>query len=308
MILRFPKDLSVQHILAHGAELATVMGMDRDSQGNRIRTYPATQELAVVDFPSPVLVKDAHRITQLPPTVRDTVDKLYESAVRITQYDSTSMAFEQSRWPGVWGPSIDTLLFCKGLAGIPLDAVRTSVEIGAGSGFLTQRLLEQAPGMTHAAMVDIDPMASACQRELVHDYRVVAHTNDGISFLQRGRYDLVLCNPPYIPRPNSVDDNPYEGVGLLANLLSDCASYLTPNGRLITNFSSLSEDLVLPIIEQQRLRVRTLAELEVPLKVLNVLNNAQWIGYLEARGLERRLRNGYEYWQGLRIVEVTPPR
>jgi release factor glutamine methyltransferase len=306
VVLRFSADLRSQQIFANGAELATIMGLDRDEHGTRIKGYPESKEQHVITLQDPILIKDTYRIGQLTPRIRDTVDRLFESPVRITEYDRTRMRFRQQDWPGVWGPSIDTLLFCQGLQKRENTSTRKVAEIGAGSGFLTQRVLETMPDVQEAWMVDIDPTATACQMELVTDARARCVTANGADFLSNARWDLVVCNPPYIPRPKSIDDNPYEGVDLLAYLLERCASYLAPGGKLVTNLSSLSEDLIAPIIARHELKTRVLAQHDVPLKVHNVLNNPEWTAYLEARGVRREWRRGYEYWQRLRIVEITP--
>lgn len=36
------------------------------------------------------------------------------------------------------------------------------------------------------------------------------HLGSGIDYLKDRKFDLLVCNPPYIPRPKSIDDNPYE--------------------------------------------------------------------------------------------------
>ena len=45
-------------------------------------------------------------------------------------------------------------------------------------------------------------------------------------------------------------------------------------------------------------------EMEVPLKVYNVLNNKEWMDYLLERGLKKEHRDGYDYWQTIKIVEM----
>lgn len=30
------------------------------------------------------------------------------------------------------------------------------------------------------------------------------------SYLRRKSFDLIVCNPPYIPRPKAIEDNAYE--------------------------------------------------------------------------------------------------
>ena len=308
MILRFADDLSWMDIIANGNELAAYLGMDRDERGKRVYEHPQDRERHVVRIPRPVLVTDAWRLAQLDPLTRDTAFRLYDSPTRTTEYDGTGIAFTQSRYPGVWGPSIDTLLFANALRNLARDgrlaSVRTAAELGAGSGFLAKYLLAKAPAIEQATLVDFNPAATACQRACVDDPRARFVTGDAVDHIASERYDLVLCNPPYIPRPKSVDDNPYEGVGLLRTLIGRAPTYLREGGLLVTNVSSLCEDLIAPDLERRN--VRELTRMEVPLKVLNVLHNPEWMAYLHARGLKRESRDGYEHWHHIRILAITP--
>ncbi|NCN86796.1 hypothetical protein GW932_03105 [archaeon] len=43
--------------------------------------------------------------------------------------------------------------------------------------------------------------------------------------------------------------------------------------------------------------------MKVPLKVNNIMNNKEWLKYLESRGLNKNMHDGYEYWQELNILE-----
>ena len=134
MIQRFSNDLSRQDIYANGAELAQIMGKDKDKRGRRVYTRPDKEEQFVVSFKEPVLFTDNYRIAQLPPELRDTVFALFGSPVKTTEYDGTSVSFEQKKYPGVWGPNIDTVALCRGLYNADLQGVKTAIEIGSGSG------------------------------------------------------------------------------------------------------------------------------------------------------------------------------
>ncbi|MFN8176348.1 MAG: methyltransferase [bacterium] len=306
MLLAFDAALASLEIHANGDELAHIMGMDRDADGNRVTTYPADRSRQVVTIDRPVLVTDHARIGALPPTLRDTLFALYASPIRITRYDGVGIAFDQARFPGVWGPSIDTLLFCRALRSMDLGSVRTAIEIGAGSGFLSKYLLSLAPRLERLVVVDRAPAAAACAREQLADPRCEVIEADGIDVLGRQTWDLVMCNPPYIPRPKSIDDNPYEGIGLLCHLLGRASGHLDRGGRIVTNVSSLCRPQAGRALEEGGAKAVSVDALTVPLKVFNVLNNAQWMEYLSrTAGLEPELRDGYEYWHTITIVAVT---
>jgi len=305
MILEFDDDLGQQHIFAHGDELAAVMGLDRDAAGLRVVSRPDRERVHVATLQRPVLVTDHHKIAQLAPTVRDTVFKLFESPVRVTRYGGTSLAFAQGRYPGVWGPNIDTLLFCRALRGEALAGVRSAVEIGCGSGFIGKYLLEHAPHLETCWFVDINPHAVACAREQVQDPRARFHLGDGAAFLRDKRFDLIACNPPYIPRPDVRAGNAYEGIDLLAEFIQHGAEHLSDTGRIVSVYSSVSASVVDPLLAEAGITCRTLDALDVPLKVLNVLNNPAWMDYLLGqRGLQIVDRDGYTYWHTVRVCAL----
>lgn len=293
-------------IYAHGDELAQVMGRDRDEQGKRIHTLPEEEKILVSTIKNPVLVTDNYRMSLLDPVVRDTIFGLYEKPIRVTEYDGTSIRFVEGKYEGVWGPSIDTILFCKALSEIDLAGVETAAEIGCGSGFVTKHLVRKAKNLKKISLIDFDQKAVECAMNEVKFPDRVFSAGDGIDFLKGGRrYDLLMSNPPYIPRPGSIDDNPYEGVELLNYLISHANEHLTNKGKLIVNMSSLCEHIAKKTIDESDVTVRNLANMEVPLKVYNVLNNPEWMKYLLGNGLDEELKDGYKYWHTINILEVS---
>lgn len=308
MLMRFSDDLSVQGIYAVGDELASVMGMDKDAAGKRVHIRPTSETAHVADFQNPVLVTDHYRISRLqPPSLRDTVFKLYESPVRITQYGKTSFSFEQRRFPGLWGPSIDTLLFAKALNGLDFNNAELAIEVGAGSGFLSKYSLDLYPGIRKMLLMDINIYSQVCASEQMNDGRARHLQGDATELMKNRQCDLLLCNPPYIPRPRSVDDNPYEGLSLLQFLISHAVKNLSPGGAFVTNFSSLSFNTAYGFCKDAGVNVEVLESMRVPLKVLNVLNNPEWMEYLKKNcSLERNMKDGYEYWHTINIVQIKP--
>ncbi len=306
MILRFSKDLKEERIYANGVELSSVMGMDTDKFGHRIYSCPEDKELYVASIKNPVLVTDVCRIAKFNPTLRDTVFKLYESPIRKTEYDGVSINFEQGKYKGAWGPSIDTLLFCRALSGFKKTALRGKeiVEIGAGSGFISKYLLEKFPGIKSITLVDLSPHAIQSCKDNIKDRRAKFIHGDALK--NKKKYDVLICNPPYIPRPKSIGDNAYEGTGLLGYLIVHTKDILKSGGSFITNISSLCQKEINEVIEKSGAKVRKIDKMIVPLKVCNVLNNKKWMEYLRRQGIKKERRNGYEYFQTITIVEIKP--
>ncbi|MBN2051889.1 methyltransferase [Candidatus Woesearchaeota archaeon] len=315
MILKFSTDLSKLDVYANGSELATIMGFDKDDKGQRVYAWPKEKSVFVHSFENPVLVTDNHKISQLESTLRDTIFALYNSPTpKINQYDGVSLEFDARKYKGVWGPSIDTFLFCKALSRMDLSTVKSAVEIGCGSGFISKYILERtAPKLEKILLIDWDKNAGDCIKDNITDNRASFFEGDATKILTLAnklgnKYDLIVSNPPYIRRPKSIDDNPYEGIGLLAFLIEQAPKLLSDNGMLVTNISSLSGELPMEIISRRVLHDRIVDSMDVPLKVYNVINNKEWMDYLLQHGLKSESKKGYDYWQKIMIHKIQPSR
>lgn len=303
MILKFSQDLSRMDVYAHGNELAAIMAKDMDTSGKRVYVYPETDSQFVASIDQPVLVSDVYKICQFSPIIRDTVFALYASPIKVTEYNGLAFRFEQKKYPGVWGPSIDTLLFARAMNNVDLSGVKSAIEIGTGSGFLSQYLLMQNPHIEAMHIVDINQLAIDCAQEHIDDSRALFHVGNGTEYMSDKKFDLIVCNPPYIPRPTSIDDNPYEGVWLMIDLIQNAKRYLNEGGKLIINISSLSEHLVDTATDASELTMTELDRMTVPLKVFNVINNQYWMEYLlNHKGLKKENKDGYDFWHTIKVV------
>jgi release factor glutamine methyltransferase len=304
MHLKFSKNLDKLDIYANGRELAMILAQDM-VRGKRVYSYDETVTKFVATIKKPVLITDTYEVNKFSPTVRDTVYALYSQAIRITEYDGLVFRFEQRKYPSVWGPSIDTLLFAKNLKKINFKNIKTVLEIGTGSGFLSKYILEKNKNVKEVHIIDINKEAIQCAKDHIQDKRARFYCGNGLKYLKNKKFDLVLCNPPYIPRPRSIDDNPYEGISLLVDLLLNAKEYLNAGGILMTNISSLGERIISQILDTKGIKVTYLEKMKVPLKVFNVINNKKWIHYLrKKKGLVAGKHPGYEFWHTINIVSV----
>jgi methylase of polypeptide subunit release factors len=317
MRIRFDAGLAWLEALAEGPD--EVEGM---LDGSVAEDGPS---LLVARFERPVLVTDPHRIAQLPPRRRDLAQALFGLPRRVVEYDGVALDFDQARYPRVWSPSIDTLLVCRAVRALlpTLGPVRAGLEIGCGSGFLALHMMESlaragAP-LDEVHVIDIDPLAVQCAMgalEARSGRTVVSGSlgRRGEALRVRGRYDLVLMNPPYIRRPPALADerardNPWEGVALIREVAERGAAFLAPGGSFVIVVSSLCDDLVMPWLEAA-FEVTELDAMEVPLKVYAVTSeltakSRAWMEFLtRAEGLRRYdpPREGYDLWQRLRVL------
>jgi SAM-dependent methyltransferase len=302
MLLQVATDLSELIVCAEPAEQENILGVSRGGPG----------PLQVWRCEHPVLLTDTAQITALEPGLRDAVLALYEAYPRTVSYDGTSVSWSPTEFPGVWTANIDTLFFAKTLRH-HLDGVRRFAEIGCGSGFLTKYALMQAPGIEHAVASDISLAAIRCTfaalAEVSHraSASLVCPQPDDPGFSIAGPFDLVVCNPPYIPRPGEHDDNPYEGLGLIAKFAQQGQGLLAHDGVLLLNISTLAGERPLDWFDDHGWHLDVLDRMRVPLKVNAVTSGVTpealaWYEYLRACGtILAEEEGGYRLWHELRI-------
>jgi SAM-dependent methyltransferase len=299
MLIKISSDLKKEEMWANGDELASIMGKDRKN-GKRVLSFPIDKKVYVWTFKNPVLITDNYKICKLNPTTRDSIFSLLSSRPRIIEYDGVSTFWDNSHIK-VWCPSIDTVLFAKALRKILLGKnFKTAMEIGCGSGFLSKYLLQKNRKIKSMLINDISPYAIKSAMDNIKDKRALFYVGDGLKKIKNQKFDLIICNPPYVPRPGSIDDNPYEGIELLNHLVHEGQNYLNEGGVIVTNVSSLCWDLIFN--KKPKMKMKIIEKLNVPLKVNNILNNKNWLDYLKKLGLKKEYHEGYEYWQDINII------
>lgn len=307
MLHKFSPDLSQDSIYAQGNELATVMAQDKDEHGKRIYTYPKHATLHVVDLPNPVLVTDRYKINTIQEYIkRETVSTLFESPFVTIDYDGVTLDFEKFKYPGVRSPSIDTLFFCRGLKHIDLTKYSTAIEVGSWPGFIAKYLGETHPNFKKIILNDINVHAEEYFHDHYTDSKFSFYLWDGKEYMEKHKFDIITCNPPYIPRPASIDDNPYEWLSLPIYLIENIKKILAKDGKLFVNLSSLSLPIMQQFLDNPEIIVKEIDTIEVPLKVFNVLNNPLWMDYLiQEKWLKQDYHDGHEYWQKLHLYEIV---
>jgi len=225
MIIKISDDLKREEIWANGIELSNIMGMDFVN-GKRVSFYPSSEKKLVHTFMNPVLMTDNYKIGKLEPTVRDTLFSLFQCKPRWVEYDGVSTYWDETH-KKVWCPSIDTILFAKVLKKYLIGyGFKKGVEIGCGSGFLTKYILEKNKKVEEFLAIDINRDAIKSTEDNIDDSRLKVYCGDALKRIKGEKFDLIICNPPYVPRPGSLDDNPYEGIALMRHLVQEGQNYL----------------------------------------------------------------------------------
>ena len=301
MKFAFNKELSKQEIYATWPELAETMWHDKDETGNRVYSYPHTQEQFVISLDNPVLMTDNEKISKLKNYItKETIRLLLQKPMRIVEYDWTRMEFEQWKYYWVWSPNIDTLLVCRAIKDLSFDSVKSLIEVWSWPWFIAKYIWNKSESIQEIVMNDINENAKRYFDDTNSDPRARFVLWDAKEYLEGRDFDLIVCNPPYIPRPNAIEDNAYEWLELLIYLIKNF------NKELIINVSSLADDVINPVLDNCWANVEVLDEMSVPLKVGNVLNNKERLDFLvNEKWLKKEERDGHLYRQNLRILRLT---
>ncbi|MDA2922743.1 methyltransferase, partial [Patescibacteria group bacterium AH-259-L07] len=281
------------------------------------------KELMIYKFKNPVLLTDNARIARLPALKRDAVIKLYEFPDRTVEYDGVSIHWSPILYPGVWAPSIDTIIFANAIRNHliktrDLKKIRSFLEIGTGSGFLSKYLLAKKKSLGNemrlAHLTDInkdaiksalDNIASIGGSTLIY----YTHTQKNARLSVSAQYDLVIANPPYIPRSKAHKNNPYEGLFLYEEIIRNANKLFHAESIFMTNLSSLSKSFIKPRLENV-FNLKTITKSRIPLKIPAITaglskESRDWIRYLKSKNIleeDKSERSGYRYWHTIEIV------
>ncbi|QNP70576.1 class I SAM-dependent methyltransferase [Streptomyces roseirectus] len=170
---------------------------------------------------------------------------------------------------------------------------RTAFDLGTGTGVLAAVLARR--GVERVVATDVNPRALACARDNVRRLgfgeRVVVQ---GPGLYPRGRADLVVCNPPWLPgRPSAgLELGVYdEDSVMLREFLAGLGERLRPGGEGWLVLSDLAELLGL----------RTRKELTGLFR----RGGLRVVGRLDARPRHRRSRDRSDPLHAVRSAEVT---
>ncbi|WP_436935062.1 HemK2/MTQ2 family protein methyltransferase [Halovenus marina] len=174
----------------------------------------------------------------------------------------------------VYQPAEDSALLSE-TACDRIDDEDRVLEVGVGSGFVAERVRER----TGATVIGCDINREACldarERGIETVWCDLTHPFAAESF------DVVLCNPPYLPTPAEQEwSDPMEaalsggpdGRAVVRRLLADVGRVLRSDGRLYLLVSSLTDpDAVREHAEVEGFTVSRVAQQKQPFERLVVL-------------------------------------
>jgi tRNA1(Val) A37 N6-methylase TrmN6 len=308
MLLKVEQDLSAATVFAEGLEQTQILG----------RSAVTEEPVRVFSFENPVLLTDDYRIGQLPSGQRGPLNALFASNPRTVEYDDVAVTWSQDKYPDVWGPTIDTVFLARGIKQY-LEGVKHFAEIGTASGFLLKYALHHGADLESAIATDINPNAIICAFQSIASESkrdiasILGLSPDASTLGLSGRYDLLVTNPPYIPRPQERHNNPYEGLDVIRKLSQEADDLLEDGGRIVTNISTIAGDGPLEWFTDSGFEVTQHETLRVPLKVYTTAgsfsdNSLAWQQYLRESGNieeDPAETEGWQFWHNLRIFEIT---
>lgn len=153
----------------------------------------------------------------------------------------------------VMGPGMTTMLLHRLLPELPCETV---LELGCGAASLA---IAAAARGARATATDISPraLAIAAFNARLNDVPLEVRLGDIAGAVEGREFDLVLAQPPYLPRPETVESTTYlhggrHGDELALRFVADCARLLAPGGVAAVHFDSVDrkDDLL-----RERLKV-----------------------------------------------------
>lgn len=178
------------------------------------------------------------------------------------------------RLPGIYPPQHDTALLISALRGSGLAPGRHVLDICTGTGAVA--VAAAALGAASVTAVDLSRRAviSARANSLLQRVEVEVRRGDLFSPIAGEQYDLVLCNPPYVPAPTerlprhtrgrSWDAGP-DGRALVDRICREVFEVLRPGGVLLMSHTAVIDaDLSLNLLSTQGFDAQVVLSRRVP--------------------------------------------
>jgi methylase of polypeptide subunit release factors len=297
-------------ILAFVGDLALCVVLEYDASGG----LPSLSPVAVVEAPRSVfgLWESSNRLDA---RARNSLKRILLTGHKLIWHRGVLLHIDGRSESDVFGPSIETIMLADvlwnnlGLAGRNRQRtsrpIRVAMEVGCGNGLLSVSLARFLRSLQEMFVIDYSFSAIACTaknlrlagisiadggRPVVH---LLASKFDPTVFNRR--FDLIVCNPPYIPfppgdfdqRPNLGWPNAVGGLELAIELASNLDRLLTEEGHLLLMTSNLSRDMILGVLPSDMevlpavRSVQDAGGLEVDFDVEAVLKRERWLYFLQ---------------------------
>jgi release factor glutamine methyltransferase len=195
--------------------------------------------------------------------------------------------------PGVYAPQADTRLLTEALRQEGTLRGARALDLGTGTGALAVEAARRGAARVTAVDISARAVATARANALLRGVDVDVLKGDLTAPVRGRRFDLVVCNPPYVPsvtdrlttrNPGLAWDGGRDGRALVDRVCRDTPSLLAPGGVLLLVHSALcGVEPTLKRLHRAGLRAAVTERRRIPFgPVLRA--RAQW---LASRGLIR---------------------
>lgn len=178
------------------------------------------------------------------------------------------------RLPGAYRPQADTRLLAQALSTHPLVSGASVLDVCTGTGALA--LTASAAGAARVTAVDLSARSalSARMNSRLHSGRVRVLRGDLFAPVAGERFDLVVCNPPYVPAADDrlprhtmarCWDGGRDGRGVLDRVCAEVRPVLSDGGvLLLTHSDVLDVELTVQRLAASGLTASVVARERVP--------------------------------------------
>jgi release factor glutamine methyltransferase len=137
----------------------------------------------------------------------------------------------QNKFSETYAPAEDTFFLAEHIEN---ERGEAALEIGTGSGYLA-KILEKNFDFVVATDIDFNSLAS----QDTNSNRICCDAAGALG----GRFDLIVCNLPYLPSEKVVDkttDGGPEGLEAPLKIIESASSYVKQGGKMLFLTSSLA--------------------------------------------------------------------
>lgn len=150
---------------------------------------------------------------------------------------------------------------------IRLNAYSTALDLCTGSGCIAVAVAKLTDAAVTAADISADAVATAAENARVNEVAVALRTGDLFSAVPGERFDLIVCNPPYLTgaemdalqpelrcEPHEALFGGDDGLAFYRRIAEEYRGYLNPGGALLLEIGANQAQDVLDLFPGAALR------------------------------------------------------
>lgn len=228
------------------------------------------------------------------------------------------LRFYWHRGPELWPPSIDSFSMLNELeqTGLFTEEFESLLDIGSGTGFLGITTLALNPNIISLDLSDwlltpqlyglINWLLNKRNRTYVSVTSMLGLFTKALE-LKGKPYDVVLCNPPYLPLLEGYDDLGFESTVAGTDLLKHVIRKSSILGRNVyLQFSDLAKVEAIEEANKAGVKLRPLGKKKlVPFRITILWNRTDYLKVLiDKCGLIEKKNNRHRYWHNIQTYLI----